>query len=163
MSKIVDFYLNSGSSFNIDKYFSLRDKFYASKDKKFKHLRLYKKLKKIEDNNCSFLGTCYKGENVFKGRPNLPHGVFGVFISQYAKIGENCTIYQNVTIGSVDKKAPKIGDNCLIGANACIVGDITIGDNVKIGAGAVVSHNIESNCTVVSQKPRVIRADKNEI
>lgn len=88
--------------------------------------------------------------------PSLPHGLHGVFISRYAHIGKGCRIYQNVTIGEVNKRAPRIGDGCLIGAGAVIVGGIRIGDRVKIGAGAVVRSDLPSGCTVVSQPPRII-------
>ncbi len=64
--------------------------------------------------------------------PSLPHGLHGVYISRYASIGAGCRIYQNVTIGEVDRRAPCIGANCLIGAGAVIVGDVRIGDNVRI-------------------------------
>lgn len=93
---------------------------------------------------------------VFLDRPSLPHGLHGVFISRYAQIGVGCRIYQNVTIGEVEGKAPKIGDNCLIGAGACLVGDITVGDHVRIGAGAVVAVDIPAGSTVVAQAPRII-------
>ena len=53
---------------------------------------------------------------VFEGRPSLPHGLHGVFISRFAVIGPRCRIYQNVTIGEIDRKAPRIGADCLIGA-----------------------------------------------
>lgn len=88
--------------------------------------------------------------------PSLPHGLHGIFISRYAHIGKGCRIYQNVTIGEVNKQAPSIGDGCLIGAGAVIVGGIWIGDHVKIGAGAVVRCDIPDGCTVVSQPPRII-------
>jgi serine O-acetyltransferase len=93
---------------------------------------------------------------VFGGVPTLPHGLHGVFISRYAKIGRDCWIYQNVTIGEVDRSAPEIGDGCLIGAGAALVDGIKIGNDVKIGAGAVVCTDIPDGCTVVAQPPRVI-------
>lgn len=93
---------------------------------------------------------------VFHGKPSLPHGLHGIYISRYAEIGRDCRIYQNVTIGEVDRVAPKIGDNCLIGAGAVIVGGINIGDNVKIGAGAVVSRDVPDRCTVVAPQPRIV-------
>lgn len=76
-------------------------------------------------------------------RFETPHGFYGIFISQRAKVGEGCTIYQQVTIGSNDLPnsrggAPIIGNNCLIGANAIVVDDVP------------------DNCTVVMNKPRVI-------
>ncbi|MCI9465423.1 MAG: serine acetyltransferase [Lachnospiraceae bacterium] len=95
-------------------------------------------------------------DTVIKGSLTLPHGLHGIFISRYAKIGENCLIYQNVTIGEVNRKAPAIGDNCLIGAGAVIIGGVKIGSYVKVGAGAVVSTDIPDGCTVVSQPVRMI-------
>lgn len=95
-------------------------------------------------------------DTVFRDVPSLPHGLHGVFISRYAVIGKDCWIYQNVTIGEVNRKAPVIGDGCFIGAGAVIVGDIRIGNNVKIGAGAVVNTDIAEGCTVVSRPPRII-------
>lgn len=95
-------------------------------------------------------------DTVFNDIPMLPHGLHGIFVSRFAVIGKNCCIYQNVTIGEVNRKAPAIGNNCLIGAGAIIIGDIKIGNNVKIGAGAVVTSNIPDNCTVVSQPARII-------
>lgn len=100
-------------------------------------------------------------DTVIKGNVTLPHGLHGVFISRYAKIGENCRIYQNVTIGEVNGKAPVIGDDCLIGAGAVIIGGVTVGSHVKIGAGAVVSADVPDGCTVVSQEARMI-GDKRE-
>ncbi|MDE6888771.1 MAG: serine acetyltransferase [Eubacterium sp.] len=93
---------------------------------------------------------------VFLGVPVLPHGLHGIFISRFAVIGEGCRIYQNVTIGEVNRKAPVIGNGCLIGAGAVLVGDIRIGDHVKIGAGTVVNTDIPDGCTVVSQPMRII-------
>ena len=93
---------------------------------------------------------------VIAGVPSLPHGLHGIYISRYAKLGSGCRIYQNVTIGEVRGKAPQIGDGCLIGAGAVLVGDIRVGNCVKIGAGAVVSTDIPDGCTVVSQPSRVI-------
>lgn len=85
--------------------------------------------------------------------PLPPHGLHGVYISRYARIGSNCRIYQNVTIGETDGKAPQIGDHCLIGAGAVVIGGIRIGSHVKIGAGAVVHTDVDDFCTVVAQPP----------
>ena len=92
----------------------------------------------------------------FASQPVLPHGLHGVFISRYAVVGARCKIYQNVTIGEVDGKAPVIGQDCLIGAGAVLVGDIRVGRGVRIGAGAVVSRDVPDCATVVSQPPRVM-------
>lgn len=100
---------------------------------------------------------------VFEDTPSLPHGLHGVFISRYAAIGKSCRIYQNVTIGEVNGRAPAIGDGCLIGAGAVIIGDIRIGNDVYVGAGAVVSSDIPDNSTVVSQPARIIQRGKKEV
>ena len=99
-----------------------------------------------------YIGSGAKFEDV----PTLPHGIHGIFISRYASIGKDCWIYQNVTIGEINRKAPVIGDGCFIGAGAIIIGNIRIGNNVKIGAGVVVNRDIADGCTVVSQPPRII-------
>lgn len=93
---------------------------------------------------------------VFGGIPVLPHGLHGVYISRYARIGADCWIYQNVTIGEVERRAPQIGDHCLIGAGAVIVGNIRLGSHVKIGAGAVVCSDVPDHATVVAQPARLI-------
>lgn len=101
-------------------------------------------------------------ETVIKGEPVLPHGINGVFISANAVIGENCTIFHHVTIGSNDIEssktfgAPVIGNNVYIGAGANIIGGVTIGDNVHIGANCIVVENIPDNSTVVMHKPRIL-------
>lgn len=92
----------------------------------------------------------------------LPHGLSGIFISVGAEIGDNCTIFQQVTIGSntlgQSKKsgAPKIGNNVYIGAGAKIIGNVNIGNNVRIGANCVVVEDIPDNATVVLNYPRII-------
>ncbi|MEY8308810.1 DapH/DapD/GlmU-related protein [Erysipelotrichaceae bacterium 51-3] len=100
----------------------------------------------------------------FKSRPRLPHGLHGIFISRYARIGEECWIYQNVTIGEIHGKAPIIGDHCLIGAGAVLVGEITIGDGAKIGAGAVVRQNVPAQATVLAGEPQIlIRSSRKDV
>lgn len=96
---------------------------------------------------------------VLEDIPVLPHGLHGVYISRYAHIGTHCRLYQNVTIGEVEREAPHIGNHCLIGAGAVLVGPIRIGDHVKIGAGAVVSTDVPVGCTVVAQPPRIIQKE----
>lgn len=93
---------------------------------------------------------------VFAGKPFLPHGLHGIYISRFAYVGRDCRIYQNVTIGEVNGKAPRIGDHCLIGAGAVLVGDIHIGNFVKIGAGAVVRTDVPDHATVVAQPARIL-------
>lgn len=94
-----------------------------------------------------------------------PHGLAGIFISYGASIGEGCTIYHQVTIGSntlPDSRgqgAPTIGKHVYIGAGAKIIGNVTVGDNARIGANAVVTFDVPANATVVQEAPRVILHD----
>lgn len=72
----------------------------------------------------------------------------GTVIGSNVEIGNDCTVYHNVTIGiqyDTDKNKPKIGNNVIIYAGAKIVGDIKIGNNAVIGANAVVTKNIPDN------------------
>ena len=73
-----------------------------------------------------------------------PHGLSGIFISKGAVIGEGCTLFQQVTIGSNTLQgsarygAPILGRNVYIGAGAKIIGRVTVGDNVILSAGCVL-------------------------
>ena len=96
---------------------------------------------------------------VFEDVPSLPHGLHGVYISRFAYIGKDCRIYQNVTIGEINGRAPRIGNGCLIGAGAMLVGGIRVGSGAKIGAGAVVSMDVPEGATVVAHPPRIIRRE----
>jgi serine O-acetyltransferase len=88
--------------------------------------------------------------------PCLPHGLKGIFVSGAARIGRDCVIFHQVTIGSnslIDSKSrgsPVIGDKCYIGAGAKIIGNVRIGNNVRIGANAVVCEDVPDNCVVYS-------------
>lgn len=76
-----------------------------------------------------------------------------------AKLGNNCTIYQGVTIGAklpFHNKYPTIGDNAYIGAGLTILGDITIGNNVTIGAKTVVLNDIPDNSVVAGNPAKII-------
>lgn len=88
--------------------------------------------------------------------PSLPHGIHGIYISRYAAVGAKCRIYQNVTIGEVNGKAPTVEDHCLIGAGVVLLGDIRVGHHAKIGAGAVVAEDVPPYATVVAPKMRVL-------
>lgn len=97
------------------------------------------------------------GKNLF-----IDHGT-GVVIGETAVIGDNCTIYQGATLGGTGKESgkrhPSLGDNVVVGANAVILGNVTVGSNVKIGASAIVLTNVPDECTVVGVG-RIIRQSK---
>lgn len=71
-------------------------------------------------------------------------------------MGENCQIYQQVTIGN-NGGIPTIGNNVEICAGAKVIGPITIGDDVVIGANAVVTKNIPSHSVVVGSPAKIIK------
>jgi serine O-acetyltransferase len=79
------------------------------------------------------------------------------------KIGKNCTVTHNVTIGvglvgGAGRRAT-IGDNVWIGTGSVVVGDITIGDGVTISAGSIVTRNVSAGCLVAGNPARVIARD----
>lgn len=90
----------------------------------------------------------------------IDHGA-GVVIGETAEIGDNCTIYQGVTLGGtgkdVGKRHPTLGNNVMVGAGAKILGPLTIGDNAKIAAGAVVLEDIPEDSTAVGIPAHVVR------
>ncbi len=85
----------------------------------------------------------------------------GVVIHSRAKIGENCIIAQQVTVGGRSKipDVPVIGNNVYLGAGAKVLGDVTIGDEVVVGANAVVIKSVDSGCVVAGVPARVIRTN----
>ena len=94
----------------------------------------------------------------------IDHGA-GVVIGETAEIGDNCTLYQGVTLGGtgkdVGKRHPTLGNNVMVGAGAKVLGPVKIGNNVKIAAGAVVLQDIPDDCTAVGIPARMVRC-KNE-
>lgn len=96
----------------------------------------------------------------------IDHGS-AVVIGETAEIGDNCTIYQSVTLGGtgkhVGKRHPTIGSNVMIGAGAKVLGPIKVGDNSKIAAGAVVLNDIPENSTAVGIPARVVRSANSRV
>lgn len=89
----------------------------------------------------------------------FPH-LHGIFISPKAVIGDNCIIYQNVTIGSKginNKVYPIIGNNVTIYSHVCVVGNVTIGDNSVIGAGTIVTKSFPPNSVIIGNPGRLLK------
>lgn len=93
---------------------------------------------------------CKIGKRLF-----IDHGA-GVVIGETSIIGDDCTIYQGVSLGGTGKEKgkrhPTVGNNVMLGAGSKILGNITIGNNAKIGANTVVLSSVPENVTVVGYK-----------
>lgn len=95
------------------------------------------------------------GKGVF-----IDHGM-GVVIGETAVVGDNCTIYQNVTLGGtgkdVGKRHPTLGSNVLVGSGAKVLGPFSVGDNARIAAGAVVLSEVPANATAVGVPAKIVK------
>lgn len=89
------------------------------------------------------------------------HHFGGIIFHPTVAIGENCTLYQGVTIGDRGGAggAARIGNNVLIGAGAKIIGPIEIGDNCVVGANAVVTRSMPAGTTALGAPCRFKYAD----
>lgn len=92
----------------------------------------------------------------------FPHLV-GIVISRNASIGNNCVIYQNVTIGTKSyentdpSNYPCLGDNVIVYAGAVIVGNVKIGNNAVIAANSVVISDVPENALYAGSPARLIK------
>ncbi len=98
----------------------------------------------------------------------LGHGILidhgcGVVIGETAVVGDNCTIYQGVTLGGVGlnkgKRHPTLGNNVTVGCGAKILGAFEVGDNCSIAANAVLLKPLEDNVTAVGIPARPVKKD----
>ncbi len=94
------------------------------------------------------------GEGLF-----IDHGM-GVVVGETAEIGDNCHIFQGVTLGGTstkrEKRHPTLKNNVSVGAGAKLIGAITVGENAVIGAGSVVVTNVPPNATVVGVPGHIV-------
>ena len=104
------------------------------------------------------------GKNLF-----IDHGM-GVVIGETSEIGDNVTIYHNVTLGgsspSIDserqrheKRHPTIGNDVVIGSGAQIIGPIKVGNNARIAANAVVVKDVPENATMVGIPAKAVKLE----
>ncbi len=104
------------------------------------------------------------GRNLF-----IDHGM-GVVIGETSEIGNNVTIYHNVTLGgsspSIDserqrheKRHPTIGNDVVIGSGAQIIGPIKVGNNARIAANAVVVKDVQENATMVGIPAKAVKLE----
>ena len=89
----------------------------------------------------------------------IDHGL-GVVIGETAEVGDDCTLYQGVTLGGTswqrEKRHPTLGNNVVVGAGAKVLGPITVGDGARIGSNSVVVKDVPAGATVVGIPGRVV-------
>ena len=110
------------------------------------HLADYYAYKIYRKYGCIISPKAEIGENFI-----LPHPV-GIVIGEGVKIGNNCIIYQNVTLGRKNRNMaeyPNIGDNVIIYCNSTVAGNINIGNNSIIGCNSVILKSVDSNSKCV--------------
>ena len=93
----------------------------------------------------------------------IDHG-FGVVIGETAEIGDDCTIYQGVTLGGTSlskgaKRHPTLGRGAIIGAGAKVLGAFTVGEGAKVGSNAVVVKEVPPGATAVGNPARIIEKE----
>ena len=96
----------------------------------------------------------------------IDHGM-GVVIGETAEVGDNCVIYQGVTLGGTGKdrgkRHPTLGNNVMVGAGAKILGPFRVGDNAKIAANAVVLEEIPPDSTAVGVPAKIVRREGQRV
>lgn len=116
----------------------------------------------------SQLGRFFTGIEIHPGakmgrRVFIDHGM-GVVIGETAEVGDECTIYQGVTLGGTSlskgaKRHPTLGRGVIVGANSQVLGGFTVGDGARIGSSAVVVKPVPPGATAVGNPARIIQAD----
>ncbi len=90
----------------------------------------------------------------------IDHGT-GIVIGETAEIGDDCLLYQGVTLGGtgkdVGKRHPTLGNNVMVGSGAKVLGPFRVGNNARIAANSVVLREVPDNATVVGVPGRVVR------
>jgi serine O-acetyltransferase len=93
----------------------------------------------------------------------IDHG-FGVVIGETAEIGDDCTIYQGVTLGGTSlnkgaKRHPTLGRGAIVGAGAKVLGGFTVGEGAKIGSNAVVVKEVPDGATALGNPAHIVQKD----
>ena len=101
------------------------------------------------------------------GRRFFIDHAMGVIIGETTVIGDDCTLYQGVTLDGTGKETgkrhPTLGNNVLVGVGASVLGNITLGDNAKVGGGAVVVSDVPPNSTVVGIPGHIVVRDGQRV
>jgi serine O-acetyltransferase len=93
----------------------------------------------------------------------IDHGM-GIVIGETAQIGDECTIYQGVTLGGTSltkgaKRHPTLGRGVIVGAGAKVLGGFTVGDGARVGSNAVVVKEVPAGATAVGNPARILHKD----
>jgi len=93
----------------------------------------------------------------------LDHGL-GIVIGETTEIGDDCTIYQGVTLGGTSlykgvKRHPTLGKGVVVSAGAKVLGGFTVGDGARVGSNAVVLKEIPAGATAVGIPARILHPD----
>lgn len=96
----------------------------------------------------------------------IDHG-FGVVIGETAEIGDDCTIYQGVTLGGTSlnkgaKRHPTLERGAIIGAGAKVLGGFTVGEGAKVGSNAVVVKAVPPGATALGNPAHIVQKDANK-
>ena len=93
----------------------------------------------------------------------LDHGL-GIVIGETTEIGDDCTIYQGVTLGGTSlykgiKRHPTLGKGVVVSAGAKVLGGFTVGDGARVGSNAVALKEIPPGATAVGIPARILHPD----
>lgn len=120
----------------------------------------------------SHLARMFTGVEIHPGatigrRVFIDHG-FGVVIGETAEIGDDCTIYQGVTLGGTSlskgaKRHPTLARGVIVGAGAKVLGGFTVGEGAKIGSNAVVAKEVPAGATAVGNPARIIQKETQTV
>ena len=136
---------------------------YAHKfwEKGMKSLALYIAFRAKEKTGIDIHPAANIGSGIF-----IDHGV-GLVIGETTEIGDNCVLYQGVTLGGTGKdtgkRHPTLEEGVMVSAGAKVLGPVRIGEHSKIGAGSVVLKNVPPYSTVVGVPGRVVKQDGKRI
>lgn len=93
----------------------------------------------------------------------IDHGM-GIVIGETTEIGDDCMLYQGVTLGGTGKDAgkrhPTLGNRVMVSSGAKVLGPFNVGDDAKIGSGAVVLKEVPAGCTVVGVPGRIVKGPR---
>jgi serine O-acetyltransferase len=90
----------------------------------------------------------------------IDHGM-GVVIGETAEVGDDCTIYQGVTLGGTSlskgaKRHPTLGKGVIVSAGAKVLGGFTVGDGARVGSNAVLLQPVPPGATAVGIPARIV-------